>query len=169
MVLSFPEVRDLVKNELAAMTKAHFPEATLLAGIATAGIAHGALAADVLNMPYCYVRPEPKKHGLKNQIEGKMQPGDKVVLIEDLISTGKSSLQAADAVREAGGEVAGLLALFTYGFPDAEQRFKDAGIPFYTISNFAALGEVAVNEGFLPAEKLQPVLEFAKNPQGWRG
>ncbi|NBP05476.1 MAG: orotate phosphoribosyltransferase, partial [Bacteroidetes bacterium] len=116
MVLSFPDVRDLVKNELAAMTTAHFPDANLLAGIATAGIAHGALAADVLNMPYCYVRPEPKKHGLKNQIEGRMQPGDKVVLIEDLISTGKSSLQAADAVREAGGEVVGLLALFTYGF-----------------------------------------------------
>jgi orotate phosphoribosyltransferase len=164
LVLSFPEVRNLVKNELAAMTKSHFPEADLLAGIA-----HGALAADVLNMPYCYVRPEPKKHGLKNQIEGKMQPGDKVVLIEDLISTGKSSLQAADAVRDAGGEVVGLLALFTYGFSDAEQRFKDAGIPFYTISNFATLCEVAVNEGFLPAEKLQPVLEFAKNPLGWRG
>jgi orotate phosphoribosyltransferase len=169
MVLSFPEVRNLVKNELAAMTKTHFPGAGLLAGIATAGIAHGALAADVLDMPYCYVRPEPKKHGLKNQIEGKMQPGDRVVLIEDLISTGKSSLQAADAVREAGGEVVGLLALFTYGFPDATQRFKDAGIPFYTISNFPTLCEVAVNEGYLPAEKLQPVLDFAKNPQGWRG
>ena len=169
MVLSFPEVRNLVKNELAAMTKSHFPAADLLAGIATAGIAHGALAADVLNMPYCYVRPEPKKHGLKNQIEGRMQPGDKVVLIEDLISTGKSSLQAADAVREAGGEVVGLLALFTYGFSDAEQRFKDSGIPFYTISNFATLCEVAVNEGFLPAEKLQPVLEFARNPKVWKG
>jgi orotate phosphoribosyltransferase len=168
MVLSFPEVRDLVKKSLAEMTQAHFPEATLLAGIATAGIAHGALAADVLNMPYCYVRPEPKKHGLKNQIEGRMKPGDKVLLIEDLISTGKSSLQAADAVREAGGEVVGLLALFTYGFADAEQRFKDAGIPFHTISNFGVLCEVAVNEGFLPAQQLQPVLEFARNPQGWR-
>lgn len=169
MVLSFPEVRNLVKNELAAMKKAHFPQADLLAGIATGGIAHGALVADLLNMSYCYVRPEPKMYGLKNQIEGRMQPGDKVVLIEDLISTGKSSLQAADAVREAGGELVGLLALFTYGFSDAEQRFKDAGIPFYTISNFATLCEVAVKEGFLPAEKLQPVLEFAKNPQGWRG
>lgn len=169
MVLSFPEVRNLVKTELAAMTRTHFPQATLLAGIATAGIAHGALAADVLNMPYCYVRPEPKKHGLKNQIEGSMKPGDKVLLIEDLISTGKSSLQAADAVREAGGEVVGLLALFTYGFADAEQRFRDAGIPFFTISNFGVLCEVAVNEGFLPAEKLQPVLEFARNPQGWKG
>ncbi len=169
MVLSFPEVRNLVKTELAAMTREHFPEATLLAGIATAGIAHGALAADVLNMPYCYVRPEPKKHGLKNQIEGKMQPGDKVLLIEDLISTGKSSLQAADAVREAGGEVVGLLALFTYGFSDAAQRFEEAGIPFFTISNFPTLCEVAVNEGFLPAEKLKPVLDFAKNPRDWQG
>ena len=168
MVLSFPPVRNLVKEALAEMTKMHFPEATLLAGIATAGIAHGALAADLLSMPYCYVRPEPKKHGLKNQIEGHMNPGDKVVLIEDLISTGKSSLQAVQAVREAGGEVVGLLALFTYGFADAAAKFHEAGVPFYTISNFPVLCEVAVKEGFLPKDKLQPVLEFASNPQGWK-
>jgi orotate phosphoribosyltransferase len=168
MVLSFPPVRNLVKEALAEMTKLHFPKATLLAGIATAGIAHGALAADLLNMPYCYVRPEPKKHGLKNQIEGHMNPGDKVVLIEDLVSTGKSSLQAVQAVREAGGEVIGLLALFTYGFADAAAKFHEAGVPFYTISNFPVLCEVAVKEGFLPQDKLQPVLDFASNPQGWK-
>lgn len=168
MVLSFPEVRTFVKQALAEMTKTHFPEANLLAGIATAGIAHGALAADALEMPYCYVRPEPKKHGLKNQIEGRMNPGDKVLLIEDLISTGKSSLQAADAVREAGGEVVGLLALFTYGFNEAVEKFSEAGIPFYTISRFNVLCEVAVNEGFLPADKLKPVLDFAANPKEWK-
>ena len=168
MVLSFPEVRTFVKHALAEMTTTHFPQANLLAGIATAGIAHGALAADALNMSYCYVRPEPKKHGLKNQIEGRMNPGDKVLLIEDLISTGKSSLQAADAVREAGGEVVGLLALFTYGFNEAIEKFAEAGIPFFTISNFNVLCEVAVNEGFLPADKLKPVLQFAANPKDWK-
>lgn len=168
MVLSFPEVRTFVKQSLAQMTREFFPQADLLAGIATAGIAHGALAADELNIPYCYVRPEPKKHGLKNQIEGRLNPGDKVLLIEDLISTGKSSLQAADAVKEAGGEVVGLLALFTYGFSEASEKFHTAGIPFYTISSFPVLCEVAVNNGFLTKEKLQSVLEFASNPQGWK-
>ena len=168
MVLSFPEVRTFVKQSLAQMTREFFPQADLLAGIATAGIAHGALAADELNIPYCYVRPEPKKHGLKNQIEGRLNPGDKVLLIEDLISTGKSSLQAADAVKEAGGEVVGLLALFTYGFSEASEKFQQAGIPFYTISSFPVLCEVAVNNGFLTKEKLQSVLEFASNPQGWK-
>lgn len=150
------------------MVKEHFSQATVLAGIATAGIAHGALAADELGMPYCYVRPEPKKHGLKNQIEGKLNPGDKVVLIEDLISTGKSSLQAVDAVREAGAEVVGLLALFTYGFQSAADKFSEAGVPFYTMSSFPVLCEVAVQNGFLAAEKLQPVLDFAADPQGWK-
>ena len=168
MVLSFPEVRTFVKQSLAQMTCEFFPQADLLAGIATAGIAHGALAADELNIPYCYVRPEPKKHGLKNQIEGRLNPGDKVLLIEDLISTGKSSLQAADAVKEAGGEVVGLLALFTYGFSEASEKFQQAGIPFHTISSFPVLCEVAVNNGFLTKEKLQSVLEFASNPQGWK-
>lgn len=169
MVLSFPEVRTFVKNALAEMVKEQFPDATVLAGIATAGIAHGALAADVLNMPYCYVRPEPKKHGLKNQIEGHLPAGSKVVLIEDLISTGKSSLQAVDAVREAGSEVIGLLALFTYGFAAAADRFRESGVAFHTISSFPVLCETAVKEGFLAADKLQPVLEFAADPQGWKG
>lgn len=168
MVLSFPPVRTFVKNALAEMVKEHFPNGNVLAGIATAGIPHGALAADVLEMPYCYVRPEPKKHGLKNQIEGKLNPGDKVILIEDLISTGKSSLQAVEAVREAGAEVVGLLALFTYGFQSAKDKFAEAGVPFFTISSFPVLCEVAVQNGFLAADKLQPVLDFAANPQDWK-
>lgn len=150
------------------MAKTHFPEATIIAGIATAGIAHGALMADVMGLPNCYVRPEPKKHGMKNQIEGYMPAGSKVLLVEDLISTGKSSLQAAQAVREAGGEVVGLLALFTYGFPDAAQRFAEADVPFYTISDFHALGDVAVQHGYLDAEKLEIVKAFANNPKDWR-
>jgi len=168
MVLSFPEVRTFVRDALADLTQSHFAHADLIAGIATAGIAHGVLVADVLIMPYCYVRPEPKKHGMKNQIEGRMEPGAKVLLIEDLISTGKSSLQAAQAVREAGGEVVGLLALFTYGFPDAAQRFADENIPFHTISDFHTLTDVAVEYGYLEADKLEEVKKFAANPAAWR-
>lgn len=168
MVLSFPEVRSFVKEALAELLQAHFPQTQLVAGIATAGIAHGVLVADILNLPYCYVRPEPKKHGMKNQIEGHMEPGAKVLLIEDLISTGKSSLQAAHAVREAGGEVIGLLALFSYGFPDAHQRFVEAGIPFKTISEFNTLAGVAVENGYLEADKLEVVKAFAANPADWK-
>jgi orotate phosphoribosyltransferase len=168
MVLSFPEVRTFVKQALAELITTHFGAATSIAGIATAGIAHAALVADLLQMPNCYVRPEPKKHGMKNQIEGNLPPGSKVVLVEDLISTGKSSLQAAQAVREAGSEVIGLVALFTYGFDEAQKKFAEAGVPFYTISSFPVLCEVAVKEGFLDADKEQVVKKFASHPNNWR-
>lgn len=167
MVLSYPQVRTFVKEQLAALVKSRFADCTLLAGIATAGIAHGALVADLLELPYCYVRPEPKKHGLKNQIEGYMPPGSKVVLVEDLISTGKSSLQAVQAVREAGAEVAGLVALFTYGFPDATEKFKQESVPFYTLSHFEVLCETAVQYGYLEPDKLSIVQEFAADPTTW--
>jgi orotate phosphoribosyltransferase len=166
-VLSYPEVRNFVADSLAELVKNHFPDVDRLAGIATAGIAHGALAADRLNMSYCYVRPEPKKHGLKNQVEGHMNKGDKVVLIEDLISTGKSSMQAVEGVRNEGGEVIGVLALFSYGFADAHKRFADEGIPLYTISNLNVLSEVAANEGFISMEDIEMVQQFAKDPHSW--
>jgi orotate phosphoribosyltransferase len=168
MVLSYPEVRSFVKEALAELGAAHFPQTEVVAGIATAGIAHGALMADVMGLPNCYVRPEPKKHGMKNQIEGYMPVGAKVLLVEDLISTGKSSLQAAQAVREAGGEVIGLVALFTYGFDDARQRFEEANVPFYTISDFHTLAEVAVAHGYLDADKLIAVKAFAQDPVNWK-
>jgi orotate phosphoribosyltransferase len=168
MVLSFPEVRTFVKQALAEIINDKFPDATVIAGIATAGIAHAALVADEMQMPNCYVRPEPKKHGMKNQIEGNLPTNSKVVLVEDLISTGKSSLQAVQAVREAGSEVIGLVALFTYGFEDAVTKFKEANVPFYTISNFPVLCQVAVDHGFLNAAKMEEVQAFANNPAGWR-
>jgi orotate phosphoribosyltransferase len=166
-VLSYPEVRNFVAESLASMVKEHFPEVDRLAGIATAGIAHGVLAADRLNMSYCYVRPEPKKHGLKNQVEGHMNEGDKVVLIEDLVSTGKSSMQAVEGVRNEGGVVIGVLALFSYGFADAHKRFADEGIPLYTISNLNVLSEVAAKEGFISMEDIEMVQQFAKDPHSW--
>lgn len=167
LVLSYPEVRSFVKTALAKLISEKFPDCEVVAGIATAGIAHGALVADEMNLPGCYVRPEPKKHGLKNQIEGHLAPGSKVVLVEDLISTGKSSLQAAEAVREAGSEVVGLVALFTYGFNSAVENFKNAGVEFYTLSNFDAMCDVAAENGYLSADKLSIVKEFAKNPADW--
>src|SRR4028119_1251388 len=117
--LSHPHVRDFVKSELAAMVFEGFPDAECIAGVATAGIPHGALVADLLKLPFVYVRSKPKEHGARNQIEGELQPGWKTVVIEDLVSTGGSSLQAVEALREAGAEVIGLCALFTYGFPVA--------------------------------------------------
>lgn len=168
MVLSFPHVRTFVKNALADLVKQEFSQADVIAGIATAGIAHAALVADVLEMPNCYVRPEPKKHGMKNQIEGNLPAGSKVVLVEDLISTGKSSLQAVQAVREAGSEVVGLVALFTYGFEDAANRFAEQNVPFFTISSFPVLAGVAVETGYLPQDKLETVKAFAANPAAWK-
>lgn len=168
MVLSFPVVRTFVKTALAEMTKEEFPQTQVVAGIATAGIAHGALLAEALELPYCYVRPEPKKHGMKNQIEGRLEAGSHVLLIEDLISTGKSSLQAVQAVRESGGIVIGVLALFTYGFEVANRAFRDAGVPFHTISSFDVLAEVAVTHGYLNEDRLVAVKSFAADPSGWK-
>jgi orotate phosphoribosyltransferase len=167
MVLSFPEVRDFVGKSLAERIQQAFPNADRIAGIATAGIAHGVLAADRLKMSYCYVRPEPKKHGLKNQVEGYLEAGDRVVLVEDLISTGKSSLQAAEGVRNEGAEVIGLIALFTYGFESARSRFEAEGIPVITLTNFDTLCEVAVAEGYISAEELEHVKRFAESPDTW--
>ena len=132
-VLSYPHVRDFVKSELANMVLEHFSDAEVIAGVATAGIAHGVMAADLLKLPFIYVRSKPKEHGMGNQIEGHMEPGKKVVVIEDLVSTGKSSLQVVDALREAGAEVIGMCALFTYGFPVAEAAFEKAMVPLQCV------------------------------------
>ena len=167
MVLSYPEVRTFVAESLASLIKSEFPQMDRVAGIATVGIAHGALCADRMGASYCYVRPEPKKHGLKNQVEGHLEPGDKVVLVEDLISTGKSSFQAVEGVKLAGGEVVGLVALFTYGFANAAEKFASEGIPVFTLSNFDTLCEVAAAEGYISPEDLESVKTFAKDPAGW--
>ena len=122
--LSFPYIRDFIKSEMCNVVFEHFAEAELLAGVATAGIAWGAMAADQLKLPYIYVRPKPKEHGLGNQIEGFYEKGQKVVVVEDLVSTGKSSLQVVDVLKGAGLDVVGMVSIFTYGFPVAEQAFK---------------------------------------------
>jgi orotate phosphoribosyltransferase len=166
-VLSHPYVRDFVKSELANMVLEHFPDAEVIAGVATAGIAHGVMAADLLKLPFIYVRSKPKEHGMGNQIEGHMEPGKKVVVVEDLVSTGKSSLQAVDAIRAAGGEVIGMCALFTYGFNAAAEAFEKADVPLYTISNYSALMEVAEEQSLIQSEQKATLEQWRIDPATW--
>ncbi|MBL7682277.1 MAG: orotate phosphoribosyltransferase [Flavipsychrobacter sp.] len=166
-VLSYPYVRDFVKSELANMVLEHFPDAEVIAGVATAGIAHGVMAADLLKLPFIYVRSKPKEHGMGNQIEGYMEPGKKVVVVEDLVSTGKSSLQAVDAIRAAGGEVIGMCALFTYGFNAATDAFQQANVPLHTISNYTALMEVAEDQKLIATEQKASLEQWRIDPAGW--
>lgn len=165
--LSHPHVRDFVKSELAAMVFEGFPDAECIAGVATAGIPHGALVADLLKLPFVYVRSKPKEHGARNQIEGELQAGAKTVVIEDLVSTGGSSLQAVEALRDAGAEVIGLCALFTYGFPVAEEAFQKAGVPLKTISNYGALIEVAREREIVGEEALETLGKWREAPGEW--
>jgi orotate phosphoribosyltransferase len=166
-VLSHPHLRDFVKSELANMVLHHFPEADVIAGVATAGIAHGVMAADLLKLPFIYVRSKPKEHGMGNQIEGELQPGQKVVVVEDLVSTGKSSLQAAEAIRAAGAEVIGMCALFTYSFPVAYEAFKAANVPLHTISDYNALMEVALEQKLISEEEHITLTQWRTAPDVW--
>ncbi len=166
-VLSYPYVRDFVKSELANMVLEHFAEAQVIAGVATAGIAHGVMAADLLKLPFVYVRSKPKEHGMGNQVEGVLERGQKVVVIEDLVSTGKSSLQVVDVLREQGAEVAGMCALFTYGFPVADEAFAKAGVPLYTISNYNALMEVVEEQKLILPEQKDILQQWRIDPANW--
>lgn len=167
-VLSYPHVRDFVKSELANMVLDKFPDAEVLAGVATAGIAHGVMAADLLKLPFVYVRSEAKKHGMGNQVEGVLQAGQKVVVIEDLISTGKSSLLVVDVLRAQGAEVLGMCGLFTYGFPVADEAFEKASVPLHTISNYTALMEVAEEQNLVRAEDRDVLAMWRKDPGNWQ-
>lgn len=167
VTLSFPYIRSYIKQQLAELVKTHYPEAEAIAGVATAGIAQGALVADLLEMPFLYVRPEPKKHGMGNQIEGRLLEGQKVVMIEDLISTGGSSLKAAEAVKAAGGEVLGMAAIFTYGFATADENFQKAGLPLYCLSNYNALVEAAAAQGYIPESAMGTLAEWRQSPHTW--
>ena len=166
--LSDPEARTYIKNSLAAAIKGYFKEVDVIAGVATAGIAQGALVADLLDLPFCYVRPEPKKHGMGNQIEGSIKAGQKAVLIEDLISTGGSSLKAADALRSMGVEVLGMVAIFTYGFEIAAENFKNAAVPCYTLSNYDSLVEEAIKLDYISETQLVTLQDWRLNPSEWR-
>ena len=168
-VLSFPFIRDFVKSEMCNVIFQQFPDAELLAGVATAGIPWGAMAADQLKLPYIYVRPKPKEHGLGNQIEGYFEAGQKVVVIEDLISTGKSSLQVVDVIKAAGMEVMGMVSIFTYGFPVATQNFEKAGVPYVSLTNYGTLIELAVEKGIVSPDQQDILMEWRKDPSTWTG
>jgi orotate phosphoribosyltransferase len=165
--LSDPEARTYIKNSLSAVIKGYFKDVDVIAGVATAGIAQGALVADFLDLPFCYVRPEPKKHGMGNQIEGFVKPGQKAVLIEDLISTGGSSLKAADALQKEGVEVLGMAAIFTYGFGIADENFQNAGIPLVTLSTYDVLVEEAIKLNYISETQLMTLQDWRVNPSTW--
>ncbi len=166
-ILSFPFIRDFIKSELCSVLFSEFPDAEALAGVATAGIAWGAIAADQLKLPYIYVRPKPKEHGLGNQIEGHWTVGQKVVVIEDLISTGKSSLQVVEVLKDAGMEVEAVVCLFEYGFSTAATAFKNAGIPFVALSDYDTLISLGIEKGIVTAESEETLREWSKNPASW--
>ena len=167
VTLAYPEVRTFIKNALADAIRQHFPLAGVIAGVATAGIPQGALVADVLGLPYCYVRPEPKAHGMGKQIEGHLESGQRVVVIEDLISTGGSSLKVVDALRVAGADVLGMAAIFTYGFAIADQNFRDRDVPLVCLSNYDALLAEAQTLNYVSAETLTSLVAWRQNPAGW--
>jgi orotate phosphoribosyltransferase len=168
-VLGFPYIRDFIKSELCNIIFAQWPEAALLAGVATAGIAWGAMAADQLKLPYVYVRSKPKEHGLGQQIEGYYQKGQPTVVIEDLISTGKSSLQVVDILRAEGLEVIGLVSIFNYGFTAAKEAFEKANVPYISLSNYPTLISLALEKGIVSAADERVLLEWSKAPQQWQG
>lgn len=166
-VLSFPYVRDFIKSELSNAIFETWPDAAVIAGVATAGIPHGAMVADQLKLPFIYVRSKPKEHGMGNQIEGVLQPGQPVVVVEDLISTGKSSLEAVQAIRAAGGEVVGMVSIFNYGFDIAVKAFEQAGVPFKSLSNYNAMIEVAVEKGLVSADEQATLQAWRNGPDVW--
>ena len=166
-ILSDPELRSMVAEAFAAKVAELYPEAEVLAGVATGAIAHGVLVADRMGKPFVYVRPKPKDHGTGSQIEGNLPEGSKVVVIEDLISTGMSSLAAVDALRKAGADVLGMVAIFTYGFDLASERFKEAGVPLATLSNYGSLIDVATSAGLVKPSDTEVLQRWREDPAGW--
>lgn len=166
-ILSHPELRAQVAQWLADKAMELYPEAEVVAGVATGAIAHGVLAADRMRKPFVYVRPKPKDHGTGSQIEGELAPGKKVVVIEDLISTGMSSLAAVKALRDAGAQVLGMVAIFTYGFDLAAQRFEEDKVRLDTLSNYSALVDVASETGYISSAAKTLLHEWRENPSEW--
>ncbi len=168
-ILGFPYIRDFIKSEMCNVIFAQFPEAALLAGVATAGIPWGAMAADQLKLPYVYVRSKPKDHGLGQQIEGYYQSGQPTVVIEDLISTASSSLQVVDVLRQEGMEVLGLVSIFDYGFDTARRAMEKAGVPYVALSNYPTLISLATEKGLVSAQQESVLLKWSADPANWQG
>ena len=165
--LSYPKVRNFIKVELCRLVMENFKDVDCIAGVATGAIAQGALVADSLGLPYIYVRSSPKDHGLENLIEGNLKAGQRVVVIEDLVSTGGSSLKACEAIRNAGCEVIGMAAIFTYEFPVAARKFKEADVELVTIGNYTALLETALEINYIKEEDVETLKLWRKDPANW--
>ncbi len=166
--LSYPEVRNFIKMQFARLIMERYPEVEVIAGVATGAIAQGALVADLLNRPFVYVRSAAKGHGLENRIEGDLSPGQKVVVIEDLISTGGSSINAVEALRNNGAEVLGLMAIFSYGFQVAADNFNRAGVEVTTLSDYNTLLKRAAEDGYVSADELETLAGWRNNPANWK-
>ncbi len=167
ITLSHPSIRTYIRQKLTSLVQEEFGSVSIVAGVATAGIPQGVLVAQELGLPFIYVRSKAKEHGTGSLIEGEFSPGQRVVVVEDLISTGKSSLQAVNALREAGCEVAGLVAIFNYGFDAAEENFKQAKCRFVTLSNYNALIEYAAKHNYVSAADLKLLVKWREDPEGW--
>ena len=165
--LSYPKVRNLIKTAFVDIITEEFKECDVIAGVATAGIPHGVLVADILNKPFVYVRDKAKGHGLENQIEGKIDAGQKVIVIEDLISTGGSSLRTVEVLRSAGANVLGLGAIFTYAFPSSEEAFKAASCTFFTLSDYPTLLETAIKNDYVKKHEKETLLKWYQQPDAW--
>ena len=166
-ILSYAHVRDYIKSEMTNAVFTEFPDAEVIAGVATAGIPWGALVADLLSLPFIYVRSKPKEHGMGNQIEGVLHAGQKVVVIEDLISTGKSSLESVKAIQEAQGEVVGLCSVFTYEFPIAQQIFSAENIKTLSLSNYSSLIDIALEKKIISDDEVTLLKSWRENPSEW--
>ena len=165
--LSYPALRTYIKNEFAKLIKANFPEVEVIAGVATGAIAQGALVADLLELPFVYVRSAPKDHGLENLVEGYLPEGAKVVVVEDLISTGGSSLKAVNALRNMNSKVIGMVASYTYGFPVAKEAFEKADVKLLTLTDYEAVVETALKTGYISEGQIETLHEWRKNPSEW--
>jgi len=169
LTLSYQEIRNFIKEAFRTSILKHFELPDLIAGVATGAIAQGVLVADIMNLPFVYVRPSAKGHGRKNLIEGRLQAGQKVVVVEDLISTGGSSLKAVEALREAGAEVLGMVAIFSYGFELAADNFRKAGVSLHTLTNYHILLETALESGAIQPDQVEILQEWRENPSKWKG
>lgn len=166
--LSYPDLRNFIKLEIARIILEKYPETEAIAGVATGAIAQGAMVANELNLPFVYIRSSKKDHGLENLIEGDLRPGQKVVIIEDLISTGASSLKAVEAIRKDGCEMLGMLAIFTYGFPIAENQFKDEKVELTTLSNYESVLKLALQTNYIKESDIKTLQEWRKDPANWQ-
>lgn len=168
ITLSYPETRTLIEDGFVETIKANYPDVEVIAGTATAGIPHGAIIADKMNLPFAYIRSKPKDHGAGNQIEGRVTKGQKMVIIEDLISTGGSVLDAAAAAIREGAEVLGVVAIFTYELPKAQANFEKAGVELLTLSNYSELIKVAKVKGYINADGLELLKRFKEDQENWQ-